>query len=227
MFVGLLSLRKGRMLMHRVLACLAPNGSTSDQHATVAPPEQIWRLVSGLLRAAPLKQLFHSGEPAWEGEVWDDSHHKLLTSLLRSVEATCSTTASDQGLTESRIKRSSAVLTELAAGGQIEALCARSSGCAVLRQLLQACSGSAAGAPEVIPDSLIDALCAALPKLYGKTRSLRSPSSSRETSQEADRLSQEDLWAMLIALTEQSSTRQKRAIHKQIGPFVSEVNAKS
>jgi len=219
--IGLVARRKGRVLLHRVLTCLGQLVASAEKDPVgLAPAELLSMLLVGLLRAAPLGRLLLPEELAAQGPA-DGSQRKLLQMFTQSVDAAHSTSLAAE------------LLSGLVAGGQVESLCAWSSGAALVRQMLEGC-GSGSEPPdgsEVIPDSLIEALCQALPRLYD--RALPSGEAAppglapKDGVEEAERLSQDDLWATLISLTEQSSISQKRSIHGLIGSFIQEVNSRA
>ncbi|CAE8695160.1 unnamed protein product, partial [Polarella glacialis] len=147
--IGLVARRKGRVLLHRVLTCLGQLVASAEKDPVgLAPAELLSMLLVGLLRAAPLGRLLLPEELAAQGPA-DGSQRKLLQMFTQSVDAAHSTSLAAE------------LLSGLVAGGQVESLCAWSSGAALVRQMLEGC-GSGSEPPdgsEVIPDSLIEALC--------------------------------------------------------------------
>lgn len=211
--IRLIDSRKGRNLLQRLIACLAP---TPEQPA--AAPELLWRLVSGLLQVSTLSGII---DP-----LGDVSRGKLLAVIARSVDVarSCAAAGVPDAFTPATPvgKRGSDVLEQIARGGIVEQLCTWKSGALLFRVLTEGCREGRPASEEAVPDFALEALCHCLPNLHSISTG-ETPAASEDAERLA--LAQEDLWAMLIALTEQSSTRQKQRIHGLIGAFVGKVNS--
>lgn len=211
--IRLIDSRKGRNLLQRLIACLAP---TPEQLATA--PDLLWRLIAGLLQVSTL-----SGIIAPLGDV---SRGKLLAVIASTVDIarSCAAAGEPAAFTAATPvgKRGSDVLERIAQGGIVEQLCTWKSGAFLFRVLTEGCREGRPASEEVVPDAALDALCQALPNLHTIATG-ETPAASED--EERLKLAQEDLWAMLITMTEQSSTAQKQRIHGLIGAFVGKVNS--
>mmetsp|Transcript_9357 Transcript_9357/g.16572 ORF Transcript_9357/g.16572 Transcript_9357/m.16572 type:complete len:716 (+) Transcript_9357:85-2232(+) len=209
--------RKGRALLQRILTCLLPQNEPGLA-ASVVP--LLWRLMVGLLRGGALgRMLILDEQPGVSSTFKDQSRKKLLWALTRSVEAARNACEGNFALELSL--HGVGLLDSLAASGNVEALCSRVSGSLLFRALVDGAREGLPEVAEVIPEPLIDALCKALPNLYS------TAVVERPDGQEAEVISQEDLWATLISLAEQCTDSQKLRVNGLIGSFVTAVNAGS
>jgi len=224
---AMLGLRKGRSLLQRLLLGLLPPVAMLCERGrgelVLSAVLLLWRLVASLLELAP-EQLWGTDPSQDAKEGWQ----KLRLALLHSVEAARS--HADAGHPR-RCAEALAALLHGHGGGRFEATCLSKSGVALIRQLVQGCAGGQAedaAEIEFALDKLIEGVCAALPRLYDAAQRSKAASSPvgdwAVASTVHDDLTQEDLWAMLIAITERASGRQKRRIRGLIGAFVSGVS---
>jgi len=228
----ILGRRKGRAFLQRLFLCLAPPAAASSERSRLeaaAPAlDLLWRLAPALLRSAP--DSFWAA-PSGDGDGWQ----RLRQSLAQSVEAACA--HGGPGRPRDCAKVLAALLDGLGSC-RIAAVCHNKSGVVLLRQLVEGCGGDRGpdvAAVEAALGAVIEEVCAALPQAYAAAakggRGAAVPGPPGEGLPELgpvddqDLLNQEDLWAMLIAVTEQSTLRQKRRIHELIGNFVSEVTS--
>lgn len=227
--------RKGQVLLHRLFTCLLPPGVIPSERLrdeVVTPAlHLLWRLLPRLLQFAPelLSISWASCSPNMETDAWQ----KLRLSLMQCVETACMQIGS--GYSRNCAEVLAAILEGHGTCGVLE-VCLSRNGTALLRQLVEGCGGergSDSVAIEGTLDTLIEGICGVLPQLYDsalrnrrtEVANLHSKYGGSEVipPDEADLLSQEDLWALLIAIAEQASVQQKRRIHRLIGGFVSTV----
>lgn len=214
----LLGLRKGRVVLRRLLLGLAPSqDQPSERSATnvmAVLSACLWRLATALLAVPGLALKL-----AKDGTAEDASWHRLGWSLAQSMAATCTQPLAPPEQTV-ECSQALAALLEGHSGGQMTSLCSFKVGVALLRCLIDGCGRTGervCEAAECVLSSLIEELCGTLPQLY------EVASSSSPSVIDSQRLGQEDLWGLLISVTERASAAQKRRIHEVIGPFVGEI----
>jgi len=226
---ALLERRKGRLLAARLLICLLPAPGMAD---IGSPLSLLWRFAPALLRCAP--DMFGLSWSATRSPDDDTgSWLRLRLAFLRALEAACGPRASSSLADEARCRSCAAALDALLGGRSngdfVLDVCGSRSGAALLRQLVEGCSGdrgACAADVEAALDAFIDGVCPALPKLYdAAVRGTRLPLPAAPLAPATERLGQDELWRLLVALAEQASNRQKRRIHTLIGGFVGTIAA--
>jgi len=275
-----LDYRKGRLLLSRLLVCIAPSepsklaiapGGAADPAAL----SLLWELVRALLRApSALLRLATSGRSSDSGSWW-----KLLCRLAQSLRVACMEGGGQAG-------QCAGAIAALLAGheGTLSSVCALKQVVVLLRLLLDGCRSGrevegAAAAVEDVLSTLIEEICSSLPALYevatwrrrttaaaatavasvggaegGPAATVAAPAAEEAPSpaqappatptsdaprppsmvpaeqrialpEVGEPLKEEDLWAMLISMTEQANEKQKRRIHTLVGPFVSDLSS--
>jgi len=218
-FYRLLRLRKGRSLLQRLLLSLS---LPSDSRLAISSVSLLWHLIAALL-APPGLALFlcQCLEPSThrteaDARSWD----RLRTALTRGVLQ-----ARSQGRPGQAQAGCVAALSALRQRhGDIVLLCSLKAGAGLVRVLIDGCAGSygtVAAELEEVLSVLLEELCAALPELY--RTAIPSVGGAAIKHPDGEVLGQQDLWALLISLTEQATLSQKKRIHELIGPFVVKV----
>lgn len=226
----ILEYRKGRMLLRRILLCLAPPPADSpDRSREEALPvlRLLWRLTAALL-SMPGTVSRLAKPPRSQGDV---SWSRLRFALAKAVSAACS---SGNAIMPGGCASALAALLESHSGGRLLALCVMKSGTSLVKQLVAGCRAESKSGDEGTDRSLsellaglIEAMCEALPVLYEVAATRQVPQALAPVAgplEDGDLLSKEDLWAVFIALTEVATARQKERMRELIGQFVVEVN---
>lgn len=247
-----LASRKGRVLLRRLLTCLAAparqalareaaeaaaaaRGGEEGPEELLAPSlELLWQLMLALLREPGALWPRPAEEPPDQSPE-DDSRPQLRAALARELGAAGPAQRPGRAAAERCAEALAALAGELDHEATV-ALCLTRSGAAVLRELLEGCRGAPGpgAAPEGCLDALIEQLCRAVPALHeaaapgegGEGLEGGAAAGGRPVAELADAVRQRDLWAMLASLTERASGAQRRRIHELIGGFALEVGAR-
>lgn len=237
-----LSFRKGRILLHRLLACL---GQTGEQIPSKAPAYSLlWRCVLAVLCMPCVLLALASAKVPPRGSAGvaghDPSWQKLRLSLVRSLKTACAPGVLRPGSQAEALT----VILNSHTGSRLSTLLMTKQGLQLLRLLVDGCREPAGAPVEASGDadvareaavtargSFIEAICTAVPFLFQVAASQTVPERSlsgeplERLPDGVELLTQEELWAMLIALTEQATARQKKHMSQLIGTFLSKVNA--